>query len=221
MKTRMIVLSAILLCMGVSRAAAVKEMAFVLKVTGDVKIKTAAADWVNLQKGGRICSGDRIRTGDDALVSLVFIDDKSMMKIRANSEVEITGDKNAKGISKQLMLQVGELWNKVTPGGAGYRVATPSGVAAVKGTEFYSLVDNQGQTFIFGIEGLVQLLNELGEVLVGKGQMGFSKKGEKPNTSPSINPPDWGIADGEQEMDIEFQNSAGDKKHLIIRFKKK
>jgi len=202
-------------------SADVKEMALVLKVTGDAKIKSQMQDWSTLKKGGRISNGDRIRTGENALVSLVFIDDKTLMKIRANSEVEIAGDKVSKGISKKLAMQVGEIWNKVTPNGAGFRIETPSGVAAVKGTEFYTIVDNQGQTFVFGIDGLVQLLNEFGEALVGKGQMGFAKKGDKPNTTTATSLPDWGMADENQELDIEFQNSDGTKKQLQIRFKKK
>jgi hypothetical protein len=202
-------------------AAPVREIAFVLKVVGTANIKTAGADWAPLKKGGRVSSGDRIRTQENALVSLIFLDDKTMMKIRANSDVEIKGEKKEKGISKELYVSVGELWSKVTPHGAGYRVETPSGVAAVKGTEFYTVVDNLGQTFIFGVEGLVQLLNELGEALVGKGQMGFSKKGEKPSSSSGGNIPDWALADEEQDLNIEFQNSDGQKKNLKIRFKKK
>jgi ferric-dicitrate binding protein FerR (iron transport regulator) len=202
-------------------AAPVREIAFVLKVVGIANIKTANADWAPLKKGSRVNSGDRIRTQDNALVSLVFLDDKTMMKIRANSDVEIKGEKKEKGVSKELYVSVGELWSKVTPHGAGYRVETPSGVAAVKGTEFYTVVDNLGQTFIFGVEGLVQLLNELGEVLVGKGQMGFAKKGDKPSSSSSGQIPDWALADEEQDLNIEFQNSEGQKKTLKIRFKKK
>lgn len=202
-------------------AAPVREIAFVLKVVGAASIKTADQDWAVLKKGSRVQSGDRIRTQENALVSLVFLDDKTMMKIRANSDVEIKGEKKEKGISKELYVSVGELWSKVTPNGAGFRVQTPSGVAAVKGTEFYTVVDNLGQTFIFGVEGLVQLLNELGDVLVGKGQMGFSKKGEKPSSSTGGNIPDWALADEEQDLDIEFQNSEGQKKTLKIRFKKK
>jgi hypothetical protein len=221
MNIKSVTLLTFLLLCGQNHAAVVREMAFVLKVTGEAKIKTATQDWNNLQKGNRVNNGDQIRTGENALVSLVFIDDKTLMKIRANSTVQIKGDKNAQGIGKQLFMEMGEMWSKVTPNGPGFRIETPSGVAAVKGTEFYTIVDNQGQTFIFGIEGLVQLLNELGEVLVGKGQMGFSKKGDKPNSSIATGTPDWGLGDEEQELDIEFLNSEGAKKHLKINFKKK
>lgn len=221
MRAKLLFLAGLLFAAGRLAAADVTEMAFVLKVSGDAKIKTAKQDWTMLQKGNRIRNGDRIRTGENTLVSLIFIDDKALMKIRANSEVEIKGEKNAKGIGKELAMQVGEVWNKVTPNGPGFRIETPSGVAAVKGTEFYTLVDNQGQTFVYGIEGLIQLLNELGEVMVGKGQMGFSKKGAKPTAVAATRTPDWSMGDETQELDIEFENSDGGKKNLQIKFKKK
>ncbi|HPI72617.1 MAG TPA: FecR family protein [bacterium] len=221
MRAKLLLLAGLLFTAGRPAAADVTEMAFVLKVSGDAKIKTAKQDWAALLKGARIRNGDRIKTGENGLVSLVFIDDKALMKIRANSQVEIRGERNAKGIGKELAMQIGEAWNKVSPNGPGFRIETPSGVAAVKGTEFYTLVDDQGQTFVYGIEGLIQLLNELGEVMVAKGQMGFSKKGAKPTAVAAARTPDWSMGDEIQELNIEFENSDGGKKNLQIKFKKK
>jgi ferric-dicitrate binding protein FerR (iron transport regulator) len=198
-----------------------QEIAFVLKLTGEAKIKTAVQDWSPLLKGARIHAGDRILTGENTVVSIIFLDDKTMIKIRSLSEVELKGEKTPGGIAKQLLLDAGEMWSKVTPNGAGYRVVTPSGVAAVKGTEFYVIVDQQEQTFVFGVEGLVQLLNRLGEILIGEGQLGTAKKGEKPVVAVASVLPDWAMADEPQELDVEFTGPDGIQKHLIIHFKKK
>ncbi len=202
--------------------ATTRDLALVLKVKGDAKFKSGYRDWTALGRGQRLSSGDRIRTGDDALVAIVFTDDKSMLKIRSEAEVSLAGQRTDKGVAKRLAMDVGEMWAKINPKGAGFRMETPSGIAAVKGTEFYGLVDALGNTTIIGIEGLVELLNNLGSVLVGKGQTGQAQKGQKPGVGDTGQFNDWAKADQiEGNIEIEFENSEGVKKQIDIQYKKK
>lgn len=198
-----------------------QEIAFVLKVSGNAKFKSEKTNWMDISKGTRLRSGDQIRTGANTLVAIIFIDDKTMLKIRSDSEIRLHGEKEQKGIAKKLAMEFGEIWTRVTPGGAGFRLETPSGVAAVKGTEFYALTDRSGHTTIIGIEGFVEFFNELGSVLIGKGQTGSAAKGDKPSLSPTQSFEDWAKQDVVDELDIEFQNSEGAKKHLKIKYKQK
>ncbi len=221
--TRFFILCIFILSTFLQTHAAVpgQEIAFVLKVSGNAKFKTEKTNWTDLSKGTRLRSGDQIRTGTNTLVALVFIDDKTMVKIRSDSEIRLQGEKEPKGISKKLAMNFGDLWARVTPGGAGFRLETPSGVAAVKGTEFYALTDRAGNTTIIGIEGFIEFFNELGSILIGKGQTGSATKGGQPSLSPTQSFDDWAKQDVVDELDIEFQNSEGAKKHLKIKYKQK
>ena len=156
------------------------EVAFVLKVSGDTKFKRGSADWAVLKKGSRLYDQDLIRTGANALVAIVFLDDKTMVKIRSDSEVKIETSKTAKGLHKRVIMEMGQIWSKVVPGRGGFQLETPSGVAAVKGTEFYGLIDENGETVIIGIEGIVEFFNELGSVLVKKGDTRRASKRSMP-----------------------------------------
>ena len=201
-------------------STATKDIAIVLKVNGDAKIKSTTSDWQSLKKGARLQSGDRIRTGSESLVAVVFSDDKTMMKIRSESELSINGDRTEKGIAKRLAMNIGQMWDRVTPG-TDFRLETPSGVAAVKGTEFYGIVDAEGNLSIVGIDGLIELLNELGAILVEKGKTGILKKGIRPILDNTKQFEDWARLDSdENELMIEFENSEGTKKQLKIRFRK-
>lgn len=195
------------------------EVAFVLKVTGEASLQTTGKEWQPLRKGARLRNLDRIKTGADALVAIVFLDDKTMIKIRSDSEVQITTEKTGKGLHKRLIMEVGQMWSKVIPGRGGFQLETPSGVAAVKGTEFYTLADSEGGTVIIGIEGLVEFVNELGTILIGKGETGRARKGDRPSVAPTEEFDHW-AADGQiQELDLEFKNSEGDVKHLKMKYK--
>jgi len=202
--------------------AASKDIALVLKVRGDVRYRSREINWTSLKRGRRLTSGDRIRTGEEALVALVFSDDKSMMKIRSDSEVSIRGERKKRGITKRLFMGLGEMWAKVNPRGGGFRLETPSGVAAVRGTEFYGLVDTEGITTIIGVSGVVELFNELGSVLINEGETGQATKGQAPTVGESTNFPNWGGEDeeGSGEIELEFEDEDGFKKRLKIKYRK-
>ncbi len=197
-----------------------RDIALVLKVQGMAEIQQTSS-WDELNRGHRINSGDKIRTGRDAMVALVFTDDKSMMKIRSESELTIRGNREEEGIKKRLMLALGSLWSKIKPGGAGFKVETPSGVAAVKGTEFYTIVDDEGTTRIIGITGIVELLNDLGSVLVKAGQTGILPPDESPDVTETDSFEDWANKDQKEnrQLEIEFKDESSDKKTLKIEYR--
>lgn len=196
-----------------------KDIAFLLKSVGNVQVSGAQrGDWRSARKGERLNSGYVLRTGDNSLASVVFTDDKSMMKIRENSNVTIRGERKQGGILKRLQLGFGQLWAKVTRQRGEMLVETPSGIAAVKGTEFYVLLDEAGNTIVFCMDGLMQLLNRFGSVSVAAGEQGFSDGSNPPTSGPASNAPQWGQADeGGSDLELEFQDSDGNIKRLRIR----
>ncbi|MCH7859337.1 MAG: hypothetical protein IID14_06510, partial [Candidatus Marinimicrobia bacterium] len=66
-------------------------LARVLKSTGAVTLKRqSAADFdLDLASAMQLFNGDAIRSGDDGFVSLVFLDDQTLLKINSNSQLEI------------------------------------------------------------------------------------------------------------------------------------
>ncbi len=204
-------------------AQSAKDVAFLLKAKGTVQVSggARASSWRPARPGLRLNSGYKLRTGERSLASVIFTDDKSMLKIRENSNVTIRGQRKRGGIFKRLFLSAGQLWAKVTKQRGELVVETPTGVAAVKGTEFYLLLDESGNTIVFCIDGLIDLINRYGTITVGAGERGFSNGTTPPTRSPAINPPQWGPGDEEgADVEIEFQDSDGNIKRLKIHLQK-
>ena len=209
-----------ILCSDIAYGQNNKDVAIILKSKGDVKIrKEKSKNWNNGSQGSRLDSGDLLKTSENSLAAIMFTDDKSLLKVRDNSTLAIRGNRVNNSIAKKISCTFGNFWIKVTKQNAKMVVETPSGMAAVKGTEFYCIVDAEGNTQIIVIEGVVQLLNKLGEILVRAGQTGKLTKNGAPvvfNTDPNsfLN---WANDDqGSKELQFEFQDSNGNRKNLKI-----
>ena len=199
-----------------------KDVAFILKSNGKVKIKKdKAKNWDNSKRGLRLDSGDIIKTYDNSIAAVLFTDDKSLLKIRDNSVVAIKGKREKKSMTKRIICSFGNFWVKVSKQKSKLLVETPSGVAAVKGTEFYGIVDKDGNTMIIAIEGIVQLLNKFGDEFVKAGQSGTMSKDSAPKVfkSDPNKKMDWaGGDDNKKELKFEFQDSDGNIKNLKILY---
>ncbi len=211
-----------LFCCSVCFSQAAKDIAVVLKANGDVRVNRAAAQAAEKAgRGTRLHSGNVVRTGEESSAAMVFTDDKSILKVRANSKVSIAGEREEGSILKTLKLEFGQLWAKITRSSTPFRIETPSGVAAVKGTVFYLLIDPKGGTIVFCLEGAVELANKLGKVLVNAGYTGMMNDKTPPVSRPS-NPnevPTWGDDQGEGgSFEIEFQDAQGQKKKLKLEY---
>lgn len=195
-----------------------REIALVIKVTGAAEVKSADGQWMSLVQGRRLNSGDFIKTGEASLVAIVFTDDKSMIKIRSLSQIQLQGDRKKEGIAKRLLITIGQVWLKINPKGAGFRMVTPSGVAAVRGTEFYAYID-AAQTIIIGMEGQVELFNREGSVMVTAGKTGTIAPNVPPTLTDTFELNDWAKTDDtDQSLEVEFQGDDGNKKQVKIRY---
>ena len=203
-----------------ARADVGTDIALVLKVTGQAQVKKLSPElWQEARKGSRLNSGDVVRTRENTLVAVVFTDDRSMLKIRSNSEVTIRGERQKTTIAKRLFMGVGEVWAKVKEGSA-FELETPAGVAAVKGTEFYGQVLEDGSLIVVGIIGFVELRNALGAILIGAGKTGTMSKDKTPESKDTQNFYEWAKElKIEEELEFEFEDQNGSKEHLKIKFK--
>jgi hypothetical protein len=97
-----------------------------------------------------------------------------MVRLNPNSVLTVRTDGNREALAKTLELEFGELWARVTEQRGTFQVQTPSGVAAVKGTEFIVRVDLQGNTTVLTLDGAVDFFNGAGTVEVSAGNQGQS-----------------------------------------------
>ena len=203
-------------------AANSDDIAIIIKSKGVVKVRAAHTRKLrNAKPGMHLNSGDIIKTGNNALIAIMFTDDKSLLKIRENSTIAINGKRTKSTIAKKLKLALGQIWVKVKKQYADFRVETPSGTAVVKGTEFYQIVDKDGNCIVIGIEGLVWLKNELGEILIRAGETGLANKLTAPTShkTDSSEIPDWSKEENTEKcLQFEFEDSEGNKKGLKIKY---
>jgi hypothetical protein len=121
--------------------------------------------------GQRLSSGDLVITDPNTRAAIRFTDDGSLIRLNPNSRLQVRSDGSRDAAQKTLELEFGELWARITPSqGRNFTVQTPSGVAAVKGTEFVVRVDDQGNTTILTFDGDVDFINNAGTVSVGAGR---------------------------------------------------
>lgn len=145
-------------------AVAQENIAVTTKSEGEARLKRIDADAYNVDLiiGTPIRNQDRIRTGEPGFGVIVFVDDKSQLKIRSNSEVEILGDaeKRAALISKRAMMENGKLKAEIAPQAqGGFEIVTPTSVASVKGTTFWMVVNVGSGDKVFVQSGQVLLFN--------------------------------------------------------------
>lgn len=201
-----------------------KAIAVVTTVRGNAELKKGEAEWAAATFGTVLDDGDKVRTGEDGFVALIFTDDRSQLKIRPNTTLTMYGERDEDySIAKRVNMELGELLADVQQQKGSLQVATPTSVASVKGTEFWVVVQVNGETQVLTLEGLVELLNlssgQTVEVSAGNQALsdlaGMIQTGEI--TEDQI--PEF-IQDNleAQEIEIRFRDDSGEEKTLIIRF---
>lgn len=157
------------------------NVAVTTKSEGDVSLKRAAEAQYQpgLSIGTAIQNSDWILTGDNGFGVLVFIDDKSQLKIREQTEIEIQGsaEQQAAALQKDIQIGNGQVKAEISQQGQGnFSITSPTSVAAVKGTEFWFSADSVDGDLIVVLEGVVGLTNRISgdTVTVSANQTGRS-----------------------------------------------
>ena len=222
-KTKHIIIS-LLVLMWCSPLESAAKIAVTTKVSGTVDIERAGSSGLSALKPGTILSdGDRIITGKNGFTALIYIDDKSMVKITGNTEVIIKGTRSAGSIAKQVNIDHGTLRAQIQKQRKGdFVIQSSTSVASVKGTDFWMISDPVTGDILIGLEGLVNLTNLIsGESSdVGAGTTGTSTPDgsvETSETNPDNIPvdPDEGGTPTNQ-IEIELEGPDGEIKTLLI-----
>ena len=201
------------------------RIAVATKVIGSVEFVRGKGFAKSLKKGHIIESGDILKTKKGGFVAILFIDDKSALKIKENTELEIVGNNKNQTIAKRISLMNGTVRAQVEDQrNKDFVVQTSVSVASVKGTDFWMISDKSKGDSIIGIEGVIQLANKIsGEIIdITSGITGLSSNNgqlESYNTDPKTIPSDPSGDDGDsQTIRIEFMDASGKKKTLVIEY---
>ena len=201
------------------------KIAVITKVKGLVETMPVGNDvFSNLKPGTILSDGDKIRTGSSGFAAIIFIDDKSTLKLKENSEAVITGQRSAKSIAKKINMDVGTVRATVNKQNSDFVIQTPTSVASVKGTDFWMITDPVDGDVVIGLDGIVNLTNsETGaEVDVTEGMSGSSTPdgdvGIDETEESSI--PEDPTDDDEQQSEIKiyFEGPNGEQKVMIIEY---
>lgn len=149
----------------------------VMKANGDVFIKPIGSGSysVTVKPGQAIANGDAIRVGEESFAVVIFLDDKSVVKVRENTDFQFVETSN----TRSLIIDQGTTLHNVNEDGRkkAYRVETPVSVASVKGTEFSAFHDAvAGIDKFVGKSGIFEVFNTISgmTVNVGPGQKAVS-----------------------------------------------
>lgn len=198
------------------------DIALLLKKVGRVLAQRADSDiWSQTKVGMLFNSGDLVYAGKNSLAAIMFTDDKSLVKVRDNSSFLIKAKRENDSIFKRIHVLLGQIWVKTTKLKSEFIIETPSGVAAIKGTEFYCRVEANGSTYFFVIDGVLSFENAFGSILINEGETGYAAPGEAPAIieTDAADVPSWGTDDASShELEIEFQDSEGNNRRLKINY---
>ena len=207
-------------------AANANKIAVATKVKGLVELMPTGKKLFSKLKAGTILAdGDKIRTGTSGFVAIIFIDDKSTLKLKGNSEAVITGQRTAASISKKINMDSGTIRATIKKQNSSFVIQTPTSVASVKGTDFWLLTDPDKGDQVIGLEGIVSLKNiDTGQdVDVVQGMSGISTPDgdigvEETEASSIPTDPSDSSEDGPSQFKIYLEGPNGTQKVMVIEY---
>lgn len=204
------------------------KVGIAVKVSGVVKIIAAETDVENsLNPGKPLNNEDRITTGNNSFTAIMYLDDKTLVKVMENSELTIRGSRSGYGINKELDIAFGKLSAKIAKQeGKEFRISTPTSVASVKGTDLLISSDPiQGDSFVL-ITGIIEVTNSIsGETTqINEGETATSTPDGSLDVTETTEEDlegflesDEGTEDDIQELRFEIEDDNGNIKQIIIQ----
>lgn len=190
---------------------AAEEVAKVAKARGQVQIKHQAdVDFSSLKAGQSVFDGDVIKVGGVGFCIIVFLDDKSILKIRESSQFQFMETANTRTINIDFGKVLADVKKDKRKD---FRIETPVSVASVKGTQFWAVSNKMGFDKFYGLEGEVEVFNTISGQFqsLGPGQMTLSTATGQLVTSPASpeevpdDPDDEGEEPEEEEQEEEAE----------------
>ena len=166
----------IIMMLATTSALEAQVIARLVKSEGRVHFKRLGASTFSEQAkpGAPIKNGDEIKVGEEGFAAVIYLDDRSILKVRENTKFSFMDTQN----SRTIDLTHGTVLNDIKKEGRtkDFRIQTPVSVASVKGTQFAAIVSLSGVDQFICKEGLFEVLNMVsGETVnVAAGQKAVS-----------------------------------------------
>ncbi len=166
----------IVMMLATTSALEAQVIARLVKSEGRVHFKRLGASTFSEQAkpGAPIKNGDEIKVGEEGFAAVIYLDDRSILKVRENTKFSFMDTRN----SRTIDLTHGTVLNDIKKEGRtkDFRIQTPVSVASVKGTQFAAIVSLSGVDQFICKEGLFEVLNMVsGETVnVAAGQKAVS-----------------------------------------------
>lgn len=218
----------LILCLSIySISIASSKIALAIKVKGKVfVIEEANSVKQPLKPGTPLKDKDKILTGKNGFVAIMYLDDKTVVKMLGNSDLIVLGNRSGNQINKSLDIKYGKIAAAIAPQkGNEFRIATPTSVASVKGTEL--AIDSDpatGDSFTL-LEGSIEVTNsitgESTEVEEGETAVSTPEGSLEVHETTDEDMEGFEEADLEvptQELRFEVEDENGTIKEIIIQF---
>ncbi|MCF6237541.1 MAG: FecR family protein, partial [Candidatus Marinimicrobia bacterium] len=146
-----------------------------------------------------------------------LLDDKSQVKLRENTEVAVGLVEDYGSSSYRVRLEYGQALTKYAKGADfEFQLHTPTSVASIKGTEFWTITDPETGDQVIVLEGVVDVMNNLTGMMstagagetVTSGTDGYIESGVTPEgTIPEDPEESYGGADTDTDTEAETMAS--------------
>lgn len=201
-----------------------KAVAVVIKSKGEATIEHNGKK-LEVKRGSKIYINDKIETSSNANIAFRYLDDKSLVRVDANTAFTVKGEREGTSISKNLSMEVGNLFANVTKQKSGsFRITTPRAAATVKGTSFGVVFDSNDNSIVYVYEGLVGVESDGKSKDAGAGFVLVTKKDGSQEQLPLNDETKkrFGLSSAEDfqgadELELEFESNNGQNKKIKIK----
>jgi len=143
--------------------------------------------WNNINPGDRVTEGSFIKTDPYGRLSLL-LPNQMLLKVGGNT-LFAYGEEADTGASL-LRLRKGKLWMRSEKMPRGFRVHTPTATTAIRGTEWFMEVAEDGTTSVGVLDGSVVVENPLGKVILEPRELALVLPGKPPQKMVYLTPTD-------------------------------
>lgn len=153
-----------ILFLGIDSSADETPIALVKKIVKKVAHRVdEESDWEIAKTGMPVNSGEQVKTGFRSLALVLFTDGSGLLRVRENSILNIYGKQSGKNLNKNTVIGKGFVGFEINKQEAEeFKFTTPTAVAAIRGTEGFIEIGDNGLSIIACAEGKIEVESLIG-----------------------------------------------------------
>ncbi|HYC37687.1 MAG TPA: tetratricopeptide repeat protein [Usitatibacter sp.] len=140
---------------------------------------TPTAGWTPARVQQKVEAGTWLRTAQDSRMALLLAD-RTNANIDANSTLQLKSPDSGGPKRSIIDFQKGKGRFETKTPTKSFAVGTPTGLAAIRGTEWLVEVQDDGLSLFTVVEGEIEISNDLGTLSVGSDEQGVLERGKAP-----------------------------------------